>query len=214
MEPNLSKIRREYTKGKLTKCNSCDNPFEQFNQWLNEAIQAGEEEPTAMVIATVSQEGYPSTRTVLLKGIKKDKFVFFTNYESRKGKQLADNPHISLSFVWHKLERQIHIEGKVEKTTPDESDAYFSSRPENSKIAARVSPQSQKIRSRMEIMRSFVKESIECSGLEIKRPENWGGYAILPTRFEFWQGRENRLHDRIEYTFHDKSNWKKVRLAP
>lgn len=214
MESDLSKIRREYTKGKLTKCNSCDNPFEQFQQWLDEAILAGEEEPTAMVIATVSKEGFPSTRTVLLKGIEKGKFIFFTNYESRKGKQLADNPHISLTFVWHKLERQIHIEGKAEKTTPDESDTYFSSRPENSKIAARVSPQSQKIRSRMEIMRPFAKESIEYSGLEIKRPGNWGGYAILPTRFEFWQGRENRLHDRIEYTFRDKSNWKKVRLAP
>lgn len=214
MESNLSKIRREYTKGKLTKCNSSDNPFEQFQHWLDDAVRIGEEEPTAMVIATVSEEGHPSTRTVLLKGMENGKFIFFTNYDSRKGKQLAHNPYISLTFVWHKLERQVHIEGKVEKSTPKESDAYFSSRPYYSRIAAKISPQSQMIRSRMEVMRSFIDETTGNAGEDVKRPENWGGYAVTPTRFEFWQGRENRLHDRLEYTLHSSTSWKKERLAP
>lgn len=214
MESNLSKMRREYTKGKLTKCNTTDDPFEQFRHWLDDAVQLGEEDPTAMVIATVSEEGHPSTRTVLLKGMENGKLMFFSNYESRKGKQLAGNPYISLTFIWHKLERQVHIEGKVEKSSAKESDIYFASRPYNSRIAAIVSPQSRTIRSRLQIMRPFAKEMAEHTEQDTKRPENWGGYTVTPTRFEFWQGRENRLHDRIEYTLQNDSRWKKVRLAP
>ena len=214
MEIKISEIRKEYTKGKLTQCVINDNPFKQFEKWLNEAIDSKEDEPTAMIVATVSAEGHPSTRTVLLKGLDKDKFIFFTNYESRKGRQLAGNPYISLSFVWHKLERQVHIEGRAERCSGKVSDAYFANRPYKSKIGARISPQSRVINSRMEIMRAFVKEVFKLAGHEIKRPDNWGGFAVTPIRFEFWQGRENRLHDRIQYIFQEDGSWKQERLAP
>lgn len=214
MKTNIANIRREYSKNKLAKYNTSNNPLEQFNLWLEDAIRIGENEPTAMTVATVSTDGHPSTRTVLLKGIEDGKFIFFTNYESRKGQQLAGNPYISLSFVWHKLERQIHIEGKAEKCKPEESDAYFTSRPYKSRIGARISPQSQIIRSRMDIVQAFVHEAIKSAGKEIKRPDHWGGYAVTPTRIEFWQGRENRLHDRILFTLQENNNWKKDRLAP
>ena len=214
METKISEIRKEYTRGKLTQCTINDNPFEQFEEWLNDAIIHNADEPTAMIVATVSAEGHPSTRTVLLKGVENNKFIFFTNYESRKGKQLADNPYISLSFVWHKLERQVHIEGKAEKCLDQVSDTYFSSRPYKSKIGARISPQSRVISSRMEIMRAFVKEVFKLAGHEIRCPDNWGGFAITPTRFEFWQGRESRLHDRIQYILQEDGSWKQERLAP
>lgn len=214
METKISEIRKEYIKGKLTQCTINDNPFEQFEEWLNDAIAHNADEPTAMIVATVSAEGHPSTRTVLLKGVENNKFIFFTNYESRKGKQLADNPYISLSFVWHKLERQVHIEGKAEKCLDQVSDTYFSSRPYKSKIGARISPQSRVISSRMEIMRAFVKEVCKLAGHEIRHPDNWGGFAVTPTRFEFWQGRESRLHDRIQYILQEDGSWKQERLAP
>ena len=214
METNLSNIRREYTKNSSMQCNGYSDPFDQFKHWLEDAIQADEEEPTAMVIATVSAEGHPSTRTVLLKGVENGKFIFFTNYESRKGKQLSGNPFISLTFVWHKLERQIHIEGVTEKCSKDTSDIYFASRPYKSRIGARISPQSQVIRSRIEIIRAFVNEAVRMIGQEVPRPENWGGFAVIPTRFEFWQGRRNRLHDRVQYTLNGENTWKKVKLAP
>ena len=214
METQLSDIRKEYKKGKLTSINLSNNPFEQFQHWLDDAVHSNEDEPTAMLVATVSPEGRPSTRTVLLKGVEDGKFIFYTNYESRKGQQLAGNPYISLSFVWHKLERQIHIEGKAEKCSAEDSDKYFASRPYKSKIGARISPQSHVISSRMEIMRAFVYEATKWAGQTIKRPDNWGGFAVTPTRFEFWQGRESRLHDRFQYTLQEDGNWKKERLAP
>ena len=214
METPISEIRREYSKGKLTQCTIHDNPFEQFVEWLDDAIIHKEDEPTAMIVATVSAERHPSTRTVLLKGVENNQFIFFTNYESRKGKQLAGNPYISLSFVWHKLERQVHIEGKAEKCPDKVSDTYFATRPYKSKIGARISPQSQVISSRMEIMRAFVKEVFKLAGRDIKRPDNWGGFAVTPTRFEFWQGRESRLHDRIQYILQKDGNWIQERLAP
>lgn len=214
MVTQLSEIRREYKKYKLTPGNLSDSPFEQFQHWLDDALQSGEEEPTAMIVATASAEGHPSTRTVLLKGLVNGKFVFFTNYESRKGQQLASNPYISLSFVWHKLERQVHIEGKAEKCSPEESDTYFATRPYKSKIGARISPQSHVIGSRVEIMRAFVYEAARLTGQTIKRPDNWGGFAVTPTRFEFWQGRESRLHDRFQYILQEDGSWKKERLAP
>ena len=177
MKSQLFDIRREYKKGRLTPGNLNDNPFEQFDHWLNDAIHSDEYEPTAMTVATVSTDGHPSTRTVLLKGVENGRFIFFTNYESRKGRQLTTNPYISLSFVWHKVERQIHIEG-------------------------------------MEIMRAFVREAATWIGQSIKRPDNWGGFAVTPFRFEFWQGRESRLHDRFLYSQQADGSWKKERLAP
>ena len=225
MKPQLSDIRKEYKKGKMTRSTISENPFEQFTQWLNDALHCGEDEPTAMIVATASANGRPSTRTVLLKGVENGKFIFFTNYESRKGLQLAANPYVSLSFIWHKLERQVHIEGKAEKCTPQESDAYFSTRPYKSRIGARISPQSRIISSRMEIIRSFIKEAASLTGKTVQRPDNWGGFAVTPTRFEFWQGRESRLHDRFLYTLREKeyqlssplsesADWEIARLAP
>lgn len=178
MELQLSNIRKEYKKDKLMRNTISENPFEQFACWLNDALHCGEDEPTAMIVATVAPDGRPSTRTVLLKGVENGRFIFYTNYESRKGQQLANNPYISLSFVWHKLERQIHIEGKAEKCPPKDSDAYFSTRPYKSKIGARISPQSRIINNRTEIIRAFVKEAIKLTGQRIQRPGSWGGLPL------------------------------------
>lgn len=214
MKANLAAIRQEYTKGGLKENDLPDKPLALFSQWLQEAIEAGVDEPTAVLVGTVSPEGHPATRTVLLKGLHDGKFIFYSNYESRKGRHLAQNPHISLSFVWHQLERQVHIEGIAAKVSPQESDAYFKMRPYKSRIGARISPQSQPIRSRMQLMRSFVKEAVRWVGKEVERPDHWGGYAVTPHRIEFWQGRPNRLHDRFLYTQQPDGSWKHERLAP
>lgn len=211
---NIADIRKEYKKSKLNRSEVPDNPMQLFEKWLQEAITAQVNEPTAVIVGTSTPDGHPSTRTVLLKELIDGKFVFYTNYESRKGKQLAANPFVSLSFVWHQLERQVHVEGKAEKVPAEESDSYFNTRPYKSRIGARISPQSRPIASRIQLMRSFVKESIKLVGQEIKRPENWGGFAVTPIRIEFWQGRENRLHDRILYTLQENGEWEIERLAP
>lgn len=214
MNINIGNIRREYTKGGLNEKETPSDPIDLFEYWLEDAINAKANEPTAMLVATVSPEGRPSARTVLLKELKEGKFIFYTNYNSRKGKHIAVTPFIALSFVWHELERQVHIEGTVEKLPPDISDAYFKTRPYKSRIGARISPQSQPIRSRAEIVKHFIRESMRTFPKEVERPANWGGYAVTPVRIEFWQGRESRLHDRILYTLEQDGNWKKQRLAP
>ncbi|WP_270437900.1 pyridoxamine 5'-phosphate oxidase [Bacteroides bouchesdurhonensis] len=214
MKINLAGIRQEYTKGGLRESELPGNPLLLFDRWLQEAIDARVNEPTAVIVSTVSADGKPSTRTVLLKGLSDGKFIFYTNYDSRKGNQLAHNPFISLSFVWHELERQVHIEGKATKVSPKESDEYFLQRPYKSRIGARISPQSRPIASRMQLIRSFVQEAARWIGKEVERPENWGGYAVTPTRMEFWQGRPNRLHDRFLYTLESKGSWEISRLAP
>ena len=214
MEINLAGIRQEYTKGGLKESELPANPLLLFNRWLQEAIDAKVNEPTAVVVGTVSPEGQPSTRTVLLKDLHNGKFIFYTNYESRKGRHLANNPHVSLSFIWHQLERQVHIEGIAAKVPAHESDEYFKNRPYKSRIGARISPQSQPIKSRMQLIRNFVKEAAQWIGKEVERPQQWGGYAVTPTRIEFWQGRPNRLHDRFLYTLQKDGTWKVTRLAP
>lgn len=211
---SLAGIRQEYTKGGLREGDLPADPLQLFGRWLQQAIDAKVDEPTAMLVATVSPEGRPSTRTVLLKDLHDGQFVFYTNYESRKGRQLAQNPAISLSFVWHQLERQVHIEGTAVRVPPAESDAYFKKRPYKSRIGARISPQSQPIRSRMQLIRAFVREAARWVGQEVERPEQWGGYAVVPQRMEFWQGRPNRLHDRFVYTLQPDGQWKIERLAP
>ena len=211
---NIADIRQEYTKGGLRESELPGDPLSLFSRWLQEAIDAEVDEPTAVIVGTVSPKGRPSTRTVLLKGLHDGKFIFYTNYESRKGKQLTQNPSISLSFVWHALERQIHIEGIATKVSPEESDEYFQKRPYKSRIGARISPQSQPIASRMQLIRSFVREAARWIGKEVESPDNWGGYAVTPTRIEFWQGRPNRLHDRFLYTLQPDGEWKISRLAP
>ena len=165
---NIADIRQEYTKGGLRESELPGDPLSLFSRWLQEAIDAEVDEPTAVIVGTVSPEGRPSTRTVLLKGLHEGKFIFYTNYESRKGRQLAQNPSISLSFVWHALERQIHIEGIAMKVSPEESDEYFRKRPYKSRIGARISPQSQPIASRIQLIRSFVKEAARWIGKEVE----------------------------------------------
>lgn len=214
MKLDLAAIRQEYTKGGLRKNTLPDNPLSLFQKWLQEAIDNNVYEPTAVIVGTVSPEGKPSTRTVLLKDLHDGKFIFFSNYESRKGMHLSNNPAISLTFVWHQLERQVHIEGTAARIPPEESDEYFRKRPYKSRIGARISPQSQPICSRMQLIRAFVKEAASWAGKEVERPANWGGYAVTPERIEFWQGRPNRLHDRIVYTLQPDGNWTKDRLAP
>lgn len=214
MKTDLAGIRQEYTKGGLRESDLPEDPLLLFSKWLQEAIDAKVDEPTAVIVGTVSREGQPSTRTVLLKDLHDGKFIFYTNYESRKGRQLADNPHVSLSFVWHQLERQVHVEGIANKVPASESDLYFKTRPYKSRIGSRISPQSQPINNRMQLMRAFVKEAARWIGKEVERAEQWGGFAVTPHRIEFWQGRPNRLHDRFLFTLQTDGTWKRERLAP
>ncbi len=218
MDYILSKIRREYGKYSLDVKFLTLEPIELFCKWLDDAKE-NEIEPTAMLLATSTSDGQPSSRIVLLKSVEKDSFVFFTNYLSRKGSQIKENKHISATFFWPYMERQVHIEGEVEKLTDEYSDIYFHSRPWKSRIGAIVSKQSQVISSRGVLIGKFMKEAFNSifKG-KIDRPKYWGGYKIIPNRIEFWQGRKNRLHDRILYTINEKNDdnvkWEINRLSP
>lgn len=209
---DLHHIRQEYSKRELSKKQCTDNPITQFEQWLNEAFTAQVLEPTAMNIATVGAEGKPTNRIVLLKEVNKRGFVFFTNYLSRKGQALTVNPFASITFFWPELERQIRIEGKVEKLAEPLSDEYFDSRPYTSKIGAWASEQSQIIANKQVIVARAALFGAQ-HPLHVPRPPHWGGYIVLPNRIEFWQGRPSRLHDRICY-FLKNNQWIKERLAP
>lgn len=210
MENELGNMRENYSLGTFDFDNAYPSPFQQFEKWFEDAASAKINEPNAMVLSTASLSGIPSSRVVLLKGFSNDGFVFFTNYDSRKGKEIAQNPNACLNFWWGKLERQVRIEGKLEKLTAAESDAYFYSRPVGSQAGAATSPQSEVIQSREWLEKQFIE--IQIRG-DIKRPENWGGYLLRPSRLEFWQGRTNRLHDRLLYT-KQETGWSIVRLAP
>lgn len=207
-------IRREYSSRSLSRKDMPKDPLQLLGQWLNEAVALKVNEPTAMLVATATLSGQPSIRTVLLKEVLNGELIFYSNYESRKGQQIAENPQVACSFLWHELERQIHIEGSVKRIKPEISDAYFAVRPYKSRIGARVSPQSQTIPNREYIMALFAKESLKYIGREIPRPEHWGGWAVVPHRIEFWQGRDNRLHDRFVYTLGCSGQWQLERLAP
>jgi pyridoxamine 5'-phosphate oxidase len=204
---------REYKLLSLDMDSLDVNPINQFRYWLNDALKANVLEPTAMILSTVDLNGRPSSRVVLLKSLEQEGFIFFTNYESKKGKQLNTNPYGSLLFFWPELERQVRVEGKIIKTTRHDSDEYFKTRPEGSKIGAWSSPQSKRIPSReyLENLQSDYLQLFKNKLLE--RPENWGGYIVIPDLMEFWQGRENRLHDRFEYILKD-NQWEINRLAP
>lgn len=210
----LASIRKEYSLQSLEIHQVAKDPFLQFRNWLKEAIQAEVLEVNAMCLSTISKDGFPNSRIVLLKELDKG-FVFFTNYESAKGKELTSNPKASLTFFWPEIERQVRVVGTVSKVSAQESDTYFLSRPYGSQLGAWASPQSQEIDSRevietkqMDLQRKFTKSSI-------LRPPHWGGYRLVPHRMEFWQGRASRLHDRICYEWVMESNsWKLVRLAP
>ncbi|WKZ58056.1 MAG: pyridoxamine 5'-phosphate oxidase [Cyclobacteriaceae bacterium] len=211
---SISSIRNEYTKAALDIDSVHHNPVEQFAQWFNEALAAKLPEPTAMHLATVNAQGRPSGRMVLLKGIEDSKFVFFTNYQSSKGKDLDENPVCALTFFWPELERQVRIEGIVTRIDAERSDAYFQSRPRGSQIGAWSSPQSTPIKNRqiLEQRMQEIEKRFEHQD-PLPRPHQWGGYEVEPVLIEFWQGRPSRLHDRILYTKAD-NDWKISRLAP
>lgn len=213
MNKKIENLRKEYNLKNLNETEVNPNPIFQFDKWFNDAVNAQCFEPNAMTLATSTFEGKPSARIVLLKDFNDRGFTFFANYESKKGKQILQNPYGALVFWWPELERQVRIEGKIIKVSPAESDRYFRTRPEGSKIGAWASPQSQPIPNRkyLESLQSDFKE--EFSGKTITRPPNWGGYILQPSLLEFWQGRQNRLHDRIQYTQVNDS-WVIERLAP
>ncbi len=209
----LADIRREYSSKTLDINGVNPNPLEQFKFWLEEAMAAQVNEPTAMHLSTIKANGMPSGRIVLLKEVDKG-FVFFTNYQSNKGKELSSDPHAALTFFWPELERQVRIEGGVFKTEARESDEYFLSRPVESQIGAWASPQSQIIPDRafLEKKKAEFEQRFENEGLV--RPEHWGGYRLIPATIEFWQGRPGRLHDRVMYQMDEGGNWIKQLLAP
>lgn len=209
----LQEIRREYSYAQLDIDNLDSNPIVQFQYWLNEALRAGVIEPTAMVLSTATADAKPSSRIVLLKNLDHDGFTFFTNYESRKGIQIAQNPNGSLLFYWPQLDRQVRVEGRISRTLRHVSDEYFQSRPEGSKIGAWSSPQSRRVPDRQYIDNLHRDYEELFKNKVMERPETWGGYKLLPDLMEFWQGRENRLHDRFEYVMNG-STWEISRLAP
>jgi pyridoxamine 5'-phosphate oxidase len=210
---SISSIRKDYQLQSLSESDVKQDPIGQFGKWWDEAIASSIDEVNAMTLSTVTAEGKPSARIVLLKGFDERGFVFFTNYESNKGAQLTANPFASLVFFWKELERQVRIEGICEKVSEQESDDYFHSRPIGSQLGACASPQSRVIESRRVIENNLEKLQDQYRDMEIPRPAHWGGYRVVPQAIEFWQGRSSRLHDRIKYTKENQS-WKIVRLAP
>lgn len=213
---SLADLRKNYSLGSLDASDVDPDPIRQFQTWFSQALDAKLPEPNAMTVATVDAEGRPAARILLIKGVDERGFVFFTNYDSRKGRELAANPHAALLFHWIELERQVRIEGRVEKTSDAESDAYFQSRPLGSRIGAWASEQSAVIGSRAEL-EAREREISARYGEQPPRPPHWGGYRLVPGAIEFWQGRPSRLHDRIRYTrdsVHDGAAWRIERLAP
>ncbi len=209
----LHKIRKNYQLSMLTEESASENPFIQFESWLKEALSSDEPEPTAMVISTVDSNLQPHSRVVLLKEFTPDGLVFFTNYVGNKGQQLENNPRVSALFFWATMERQVRITGTVQKIPTEQSDIYFHSRPLDSQLGAWVSEQSHVIPSPEYLAQRFELFQQQF-GENIPRPAHWGGYLILPNSFEFWQGRPNRLHDRLFYSLDDAGVWKRERLAP
>lgn len=213
MDTSFSKMRVEYRRGRLSAADLSPDPFLTFAEWLAEATEAGLHEPNAMTLATVSAEGRPSARVVLLKGVDPAGFTFFTNYASRKGQELAVNPFAALVFWWGELERQVRVEGRVEMLSAEESDAYYHSRPKGSRIGAWVSAQSQVIPNRQVLEQRWQELAAAYAGADPARPPFWGGYRLVPDTLEFWQGGPNRLHDRLRYR-RVPDGWQIDRLSP
>jgi pyridoxamine 5'-phosphate oxidase len=225
MSNAIADIRKDYKLASLEEADVASNPIDQFTRWWNDAVASQIDEVNAMTLATVNAAGVPAARIVLLKGYNLEGFIFFTNYESDKGKNLAHNPNAALVFFWKELERQIRIEGTVQKVSAEESDRYFNSRPASSRIGAWASPQSAVIENRLVIEQNVERYSSIFANDSIERPDHWGGYIVKPISIEFWQGRSSRLHDRIRYKLETSAynaatdtktdaNWKIERLAP
>jgi pyridoxamine 5'-phosphate oxidase len=213
MNTPLADLRKDYTLNGLSEQDVLENPLAQFQKWFNEALSAGVAEANGMVLSTVSGDGRPHSRVVLVKGVDQKGFVFFTNYQSKKGQEIVDNQHVALNFWWVELERQVRIEGRVEQVSSAESDDYFDIRPRGSQLGAWVSAQSQVIESRetLDVRQKELEE--QYAKLPIPRPPHWGGYRVIPDKIEFWQGRSSRLHDRLVYRL-DGSVWIIERLSP
>lgn len=211
---NLENLRIDYKSHKLSEKEVEKDPIKQFGLWFEEALKAGIPEPNAMTLATATKEGFPSARIVLMKGFDANGFSFYSNYLSKKGKELTKNPNAALVFFWPELERQIRIEGKVVKLSKEESEKYFHSRPLGSQIGAISSPQSQVIPNREVIELAYNTFEKKYEGQVIPKPSHWGGYILSPVSIEFWQGRPSRLHDRLKYALMEKGKWKIERLAP
>lgn len=210
---NIADLRKSYEKAELSESASHADPLKQFDQWLTEAIHSEVPEPNAMTVATVGADLRPTTRVVLIKGYDERGIVWYTNYHSQKGRQLAGNPYAALQFHWVELERVVRIEGIVEKVSDEESDEYFKSRPLDSRIGAWASPQSEVIESRAVLVTNAAKYGAQFL-LHPPRPPHWGGYRLKPDNWQFWQGRKSRLHDRLRYTLQADGGWLRERLAP
>ncbi|OGU10302.1 MAG: pyridoxamine 5'-phosphate oxidase [Ignavibacteria bacterium GWA2_35_8] len=210
---SLSNLRRDYTKGSFSEKTAKENPFEQFKLWFEEVLAAEMLEPTAFVLSTSTKDRKPSSRVLLLKQFDEKGFVFYTNYDSRKGKEIEENPNAAILFFWDKLERQIRIEGKIEKISEVESDKYFQTRPYTSKLGTWASEQSSPLSSRFKLIRQ-VAQFMAKYPVNVPLPPNWGGYRLIPDVFEFWQGRESRLHDRLQYNKNENGKWVITRLYP
>jgi len=213
MKKELQNAREEYSQNALDLEQAADDPIEQFKSWFNDYRDSGAKDFNAMTLSTASKEGQPSSRVVLLKGIEDDAFEFYSNYNSDKGTQMARNPAVALNFFWAEPERQVRVEGIVRKMPQEESEEYFQSRPRGSQIGAYVSPQSEVIKDRDYLEQRQHDFEAKFEGENIPKPEHWGGYRVYPHRIEFWQGRSNRLHDRLNYNY-ENGRWKKERLAP
>tara|TARA_B100000809_G_scaffold111195_1_gene109814 strand:+ start:33246 stop:33893 length:648 start_codon:yes stop_codon:yes gene_type:complete len=215
MEKDLSNYRKSYVKKELLKTDVLENPLELFQKWFYEVESSNSiEEPNAMTISTIGADGFPQNRIVLLKKFTWEGFIFYTNYNSAKGKAISENPNVCISFFWHSMEQQIIIKGKVEKIPENLSDGYFESRPTGSKLGAWASNQSQVVASKEALNINLEKLEQEFKNKEIPRPPHWGGYIVKPEYIEFWQGRPNRMHDRIRYQLQENFEWKIDRLAP
>ena len=210
---SLHSIRRDYLQGELREENINQNPFNQFSVWFSQAMEKDDQDPTAMTLATVDQSGSPSARIVLLKQFSEQGFDFYTNYESKKGNDITFNNNVALLFYWSGLERQVRITGQAERLSANEADEYFLSRPTGHQLASHASPQSKVIPNREYLVDRLSEFKKQFSSEEMKRPENWGGYRVVPNSIEFWQGGSARLHDRIKYTLKDNV-WVIERLAP
>jgi pyridoxamine 5'-phosphate oxidase len=215
MSKDLSNYRKSYEKQELLESNCPENPMELFQEWFDEVEEnKTNEESNAMTISTIGLDGFPKNRVVLLKKFTSKGFIFYTNYNSEKGKAITENPNICLSFFWHSLERQIIIKGIAEKTSENNSDGYFELRPDGSKLGAIASNQSENVASREKLDEALKAAEEKYRGKKISRPKHWGGYIVKPISIEFWQGRPNRMHDRIRYALQENFDWKIERLAP